>query len=114
MNSVKCLITGCNFVDPIGQKWIHGDLHQLLDILIFNANGCEWQFEPMVTTDMAVLCPDFYEKNNQIVFPLQLAQFNLAANMYVNGMLEREKEQAKLARNIANMHRKNKTNGHEH
>jgi hypothetical protein len=96
MNSVQCLITGCNFVDPIGQKWIHGDLHQLMDILIFNAHGCEWQFEPMEPGDMAVLCPDFYEKHGQIVFPLALSQFNLAANMYINDMIEKEKARSKV------------------
>lgn len=103
MNSVQCLITGCEFLDPIAKRYIHGDLHQMFDILIFNANGCEWidaEANPLSAEDKAVLCADFYEKNGQIVFPLQLAQFNLAANLYLNQAMDAEKARAQAQKAI--------------
>lgn len=112
MNSVQCLITGCEFLDPITQRYIRGDLHQLFDTLIVNASGCEWVdavTTPLSADSKAVLCADFYEKNGQIVFPLQLAQFNLAANIYLNKAMDEAKELAKAQRAI-----RGAINGHKH
>jgi len=104
MRHVTCLITGCNFLDAEGGRWIHGDLHQVESALIFNANGCEWKdcaTEPMPQDERAAMSPAFYEKNSQIVFPLELAQFNLAANKYLTENLKAEKSNQPL---IVNPH----------
>lgn len=92
----RCLITGCNFLDVEGRQWIHGDLHQLHDTLIFNANGCEWKRcieDPLPAEEMAVLSPVFYEKNSQIVFPLAACQFNEAAHKYIGEQMRLEEKQ---------------------
>lgn len=91
--SFRCIITGCNFLDVTQKRWVHGDLHQLLNILVFNANGCIWQFcvdEPMPEDECCVRCDIFYEKNNVLVFPLELSQFNYAANKYLNESMRLE------------------------
>ena len=89
MNPLRCLITGANFLDSEQNKWIHGDLHQLHDTMIFNANGCEWQATPMPEGSMAVRADYYYERNSQIVFPLEFASFNDYANAYLTEMLNK-------------------------
>lgn len=103
MNSAKCLITGCEFLDPIGKRHIRGDLYQLLNVLIVNASGCEWidaETTPLPADSRAVMSHDFYEKNGQIVFPLEMAQFNLAANIYLNDQMDAEKAAKKAQRAV--------------
>lgn len=103
MNGAQCLITGCEFLDPVKRMRIHGDLHQLMNVLIFNANGCEWESaeeNPLGADEKAVMCPVFYEKNKQIVFPLEMAQFNLAANVYLNDEMDQQKKVAQLRKSI--------------
>lgn len=90
---VTCLITGADFLDMNTKRWIHGDLHQLYDILIFNATGCTWTdatVDALPEDSLAVRCDVFYEKNNQIVFPLGLCVFNEAANRFLNNLMRAE------------------------
>ncbi len=95
MIGTTCLITGAEFLDPVSKRRIHGDLHQLLNILIFNSHGCHWESaeaNPLTAEDKAVSCPVFYEAHGQIVFPLEASEFNLAANIYLNKQLEDDKK----------------------
>lgn len=81
-----CLITGADFLDPAGRRWIHGDLHQLLNILIFNAAGCKWidgEETPLDSESLAVYSTVFFERNNTIVFPIELAVFNNNAHEFL-------------------------------
>lgn len=96
MSTSQCLITGADFLDVERQRWIHGDLHQLLDILIFNATGCAWVAaieSPLPEGSMAVRCDVFFEKNNVLVFPLALSNFNEEANRYLNKLIKAEQSQ---------------------
>lgn len=116
MNGSQCIITGCEFIDPIMKRRIHGDLHQLYNILIFNANGCKWESaeeHSLTAEEKAVLSPVFYEANSQIVFPLASAEFNLAANIYLNNSLDLEKKHSKTMADIRHIH-SGKKNGHQH
>jgi hypothetical protein len=86
----ECIVTGIVLVDPIQERWIRGDLHHWGDILVVNATGCDWVVDktPIPADAKAVLCATFYEKNNQIVLPLALCQFNTEANAYINETLK--------------------------
>lgn len=92
-----CIITGCTFVDSDNLRAIRGDLHQLMDILIFNASGCEWfdvsEAKPLKESDMMVRASRFYEKNSVIVFPLMIAQFNDVAHEYLVKSIRDEQSQ---------------------
>lgn len=91
MNQPECLITGVVFLDQHQERWIKGDLHLLYDVLIVNASGCEWQYcsrHPLDPDQKMVKCnAEFYEKGNQIVFPLSVAEFNTVANKYLNDQM---------------------------
>lgn len=90
---LRCLITGCEFLDTEQERWIHGDLHQLFDAMIFDATGCEWHNmadKPMADGAMVIRADYFYEKNSQIVFTLQDTMFNDYANKYLTEMLNKE------------------------
>ena len=89
MNPLRCLITGADFLDTEKEQWIHGDLHQIHDTLIFNASGCEWKPMPMPDGAMAIRADYYYERNGQIVFPLEFAAFNDYANKYLTEMLNK-------------------------
>lgn len=92
MNPLRCLITGADFLDTEQNKWIHGDLHQLHDTLIFNASGCQWnqiEQKPLPDGAMAIRADYYYERNGQIVFPLEFAAFNDHANHYLTEMLNK-------------------------
>lgn len=90
MNSIV-LVTGINFVHPISGAWIRGDLHQLAMILIVNTAGCEWQHTRFDgEEDRAVSSGLFYEKGGQIVFPVDTAQFNVAARDYIQNSFDNE------------------------
>lgn len=87
------ILTDVVFLDPINRRKIKGELHQLLDILILDAKKGEWENavdRPLLATDMAVQCAVFYEKNGQVVFPLGACEFNLAANMMLNKLMQLE------------------------
>lgn len=92
----QCLITGCDFLDVEQKRWIHGDLHQMFNILIFNASGCEWYDcidTPMNPENRMVRAEQFYEKNNVIVFPLELSAFNDVAHKFLLGKIKDEEKQ---------------------
>ncbi len=93
----QCLITGCDFLDAENLRYIHGDLHQLFNVLIFNASGCKWmavsEKEPMNPEHRMVRALGFYEKNNVIVFPLEFAQFNEVAHKFLASMIKLEEKQ---------------------
>ena len=93
MSNGQCLITGCDFLDEAQNRWVHGDLHQFFDCLIFNYAGCQWQHnatENLNAEEKIVKCPNFFEKNNLLIFPLALSQFNLTANAYLTEMMAKE------------------------
>lgn len=86
----QCLITGADFLDVEGKRWIHGDLHQLLEIMIFNAHGCAWvaaDESPLPDDSLAVRCDIFHEVHNIITFPLALCVFNGNAHKYLTAAL---------------------------
>ena len=96
MSMDTCLITGADFLDVTQDRWIHGDLHQFIDVLIFNANGCEWHpcaDVPLPGDSLAVKAPIYYEKNKQIVFPILLAEFNEAAHAFLTKNLRETESQ---------------------
>lgn len=86
MNVSRCLITGVWFLDPVQERIIKGDLHQVaIVILVVNSIGCEWVYNMDIPPgSMAIQCPVFYEKGKQLVFPLELCRFNVEANAYIN------------------------------
>jgi len=93
MSPLRCLITGADFFDASHERWIHGDLHQLLDTMIFDATGCQWYQtaqRPLPEGSLTITAEHFYEKNNVLVFPLQLTLFNDHANRYLNEMLNKQ------------------------
>ena len=88
-----CLITGCDFLDVAHKRWIHGDLHQLGSALIFNATGCEWnacEKVPLDSKNRIVRADQFYERNSQIVFPLEIAVFNDIAHQFLMEIMAAE------------------------
>jgi hypothetical protein len=92
MSPLRCLITGADFLDTDHQRWIHGDLHQLLDTMIFDATGCQWNYvaeKPLPESSMTLRADHFHEKNNVLSFPLQLTLFNDNANNYLTEMLNK-------------------------
>jgi hypothetical protein len=107
MIGTTCLITGAEFLDPVSKRRIHGDLHQLMNILIFNSYGCHWESaeeKPLDANDRAVSCPVFYEAHGQIVFPLEACEFNLAANIYLNKQIEDDKKRGQMRVMIHDLH----------
>ena len=93
MNNSQCILTGANFLDVTGKRWIHGDLHQLGDIMIFNASGCEWvPCEEILfpEEEKGLYSEFFYEKNYQIVFPLATTCFNEAAHKFLTAGMDAE------------------------
>lgn len=92
----ECIITGADFLDPVQKKYIHGDLFQMGDMLIFNGGKNVWVdavAKPLPPASLAVMCEEFFERQGVIVFPLLLCQFNLAANLHLNKQMD---EQDKL------------------
>lgn len=82
------LVKGIRFF--AGHAWIQGDLHQLLNVLILDATGNTWKTKaehPLSADDMLIRAPVWYEANSLLVFPLELAEFNLAANILLNKIL---------------------------
>jgi len=86
----RCVITGCDLTD--GESHIHGDLHELGDVYIFNA--CldeEWQASrdyhnlphknaKVITCSAAF----FFERRGVIIFPKYCTFLNQAAKDYLH------------------------------
>ena len=89
------LLEECNFLDVAGKRWIAGSLYQLFDIIIVVGTG-HWidaTEEPLPEDDHAVKADMFFYQKGVIVFPLQLAGFNEAANKYLNTKINSEAKQ---------------------
>jgi len=96
MSHGSCIITGCEFLDVVNKRWIHGDLHQLVDILIFNAKGCGWLDcvdSPLDPEAKMVRCEVYFEKNEMLVFPLAMSAFNDVAHKYLIDTIRKEEKQ---------------------
>jgi len=78
------VLEACEFLDAENKRAIHGDLHQIFDVLIFYASGCSWysvsEEFPLPQDLPMVRAPHYYEGGKQIVFPLGLAAFNEVAH----------------------------------
>ena len=81
--SATCVLTGCIFVDPYQGKSIRGDLHELGSCYIFNASGCEWEYESPHDSQRQIASETYYEKNKVIVFEQDTGTFNAAAVEYL-------------------------------
>jgi len=89
------LLEQCNFLDVSGKRWATGTLYQLFDILIV-AGTDGWTDTDKVLLpedDHAVKADVFFYQKGVIVFPLQLAGFNEAANKTLNAKIRSEEKQ---------------------
>lgn len=87
MNSLKCLIDGADFVDQENDRWIHGSLHQLYDIMIFDMKDNIWRSlseHPLNPNAKAMRAQFFSDINGLIIFPLLMTEFNSNANRFLN------------------------------
>lgn len=90
MNHPECIITGCEFMSAGG--YVHGDLHQLGDVYIFNAatgaqGNMEWAYGPphkgaKVLWDS---CGMYFERRGVIIIAKAGAILNQAAQDYLTG-----------------------------
>lgn len=85
-----CLITGCAFGCMQEDKWIWGDLYQLGNMFLLDAKGGKWSCEQIDPKLKLVIAPDHYFKNDLIIFPLDIAQFNVHARDYIQASLPEE------------------------
>jgi hypothetical protein len=96
MSNGQCIITGCNFLDVDEAKWVHGDLYQFFDTLIFNYGDLQWFIcakNPLDPTTKMVRADHYFEKNGMLVFPLAIAGFNEHAHKHLMDMLRAEEKQ---------------------
>lgn len=90
MNLPECVLTGCDFYDPVQIQWVRGDLHRIGDCYILTANtteshNCNWQFGPSRPGEMVVSAMQaaYFERRGVIVFTKDVAVFNDHAEMYL-------------------------------
>lgn len=89
MNLPECILTGCDFYDPMEVRWVHGDLHRLGDVYILNGcttkGNCDWQYGTANPGAMVVSATQsaYFEKRGVIVFTAAVANFNDHAEQYM-------------------------------
>lgn len=81
---MTCLITGCDL--EMNGKHIHGDLHVIGNVYVFNSFGCEWVYTPAPSSGKIVKILDtrgMYEAHGTIVIPTDHCILNKNASEYI-------------------------------
>lgn len=94
--SPQCLITGADLVIEAENKRVHGDLHEIGDVWIFNAvlkeyGKTAWVYgEPLASSyAWRLLCVTggYFERRGVIVIPKSEGYLNPEAERYINAAL---------------------------
>lgn len=87
---MTCLITGCALNDLAHSRTVHGDLHCLTGVYIFNAvldhGEAAWQEDTLAGDHALALTwtgPEGFERRGVIVIPMTSAHLNPRAQSYV-------------------------------
>lgn len=93
--SLQCLITGCELFDHGSGRSLHGDLHALESVYIFNGVlnddvEAKWEYksEPPDASKRTLLINSgthFFERRGVIVVSTKDANLNVAALNYLGG-----------------------------
>lgn len=85
----RCLITGCELIDPDQGKWCHGDLWVEGGCYVHNAvlvdGEAAWKYdEPPTGTKAVIVCTDdYFERRGVIVVEILDAELNALAREYI-------------------------------
>lgn len=89
MTGNPCLITGCDFLDLVQNRWVHGDLFRVGDTYIFNPVKDRWmnplwhyQSEP---SKMLVKSDEYVEIAGIIAVEAGLMKLSPVAEEYILG-----------------------------
>lgn len=102
---MTCLITGCDLVDLVNDKWVHGDLHKIGHNYVFNAclhtanhpgqgevqGEAAWQHGTMpdpsskqIVLDIKIMPSGrIFERRGVITFPAVFGELNDVAKAYL-------------------------------
>lgn len=88
----ECLITGCELYIPDERKWVHGDLHRISSVYVFNAvlmeGEAHWMYDTPLPKWAKILELDsaapYFERRGVIVVGILDAELNGHAKEYLH------------------------------
>lgn len=94
MKHPQCIMTGCDFFDPVEQRWCRADLHRVGDAYVANAvttaaGNVSWIYGPPRPGEMVVSADSYFEKRGIIVFDKEAATFNDHAEQHLRPVSRR-------------------------